>query len=61
MKKITVTIDADGKSSLDLVGFHGKGCAKVEADFRGDDKTLTTTNKPEYALAEVKAGVTQRQ
>jgi hypothetical protein len=36
-KTITIIIDAQGKSTLDLEGFAGQGCEKVFADFRGGD------------------------
>ena len=47
-KTITITIDADGESSIDLSGFHGQGCGKVFQDFAGEDKAKVTQDKPEY-------------
>ena len=48
MKNITVTIDEDGNSSVDLSGFTGKACDKVMAELAGDNKLIRSTNKPEY-------------
>jgi hypothetical protein len=36
-KTITITIDEQGSSTLDLDGFAGQGCEKVFDDFRGGD------------------------
>ncbi len=36
-KTITVVIDENGNSSVDLEGFAGQGCDKVLKDFQGDD------------------------
>jgi hypothetical protein len=51
MKKITVTIDEDGNSTVDLSGFHGKGCDKVLKDFADDNKPLHVVRKREYLEA----------
>ena len=48
MKTVTITINTDGGSSIDLEGFHGKGCDKAMADFAGKDKPVKVTTKPEY-------------
>jgi len=34
-KLITVEIDENGNSSIDLEGFRGQGCGDVTKDFRG--------------------------
>ena len=47
-KTITITIDAQGKSTLDLEGFAGQGCEKVFDDFRGGDKVQTERTKAAY-------------
>ena len=49
-KTITIEIDLDGTSSIDLDQFQGKGCSKVVKDFRGGDTVLSTRNKREYAI-----------
>ncbi len=36
-KFITVEIDENGNSSIDLEGFHGQGCGDVAKDFRGGE------------------------
>jgi hypothetical protein len=36
-KLITVEIDENGNSSIDLEGFQGQGCGDVTKDFRGGD------------------------
>jgi hypothetical protein len=47
-KTITITIDAQGNSTLDLNGFAGKGCDKVFEDFRGGDMVKLEQKKPDY-------------
>jgi hypothetical protein len=46
-KKIIVEIDENGDPSIDLIGFNGKGCAKVLEDFAGDNKAKLVRSKPE--------------
>ena len=48
-RTVTITIDEDtSEVSIDLEGYHGKGCAEVmQALQRGGD-TLTETHKPEW-------------
>ena len=41
---ITVEIDENGNSSIDLEGFQGQGCGDVAKDFRGGD-SVTQSNK----------------
>jgi hypothetical protein len=48
MKEISITVDEEGESEIDLKNFHGQGCERVLADFAGGDKTKTIRNKPEY-------------
>jgi hypothetical protein len=48
MKQITVVIDEDGNSSVDLTGFTDASCSKVMKDFQGDDRLLAEHKKPEY-------------
>ena len=47
-KTITITIDEQGNSTLDLNGFAGQGCDKVFEDFRGGDMAKLERKKPEY-------------
>jgi len=37
-KTVTVVIDENGNSTIDLAGFQGNSCAKVAEDFRGSDR-----------------------
>jgi hypothetical protein len=37
-KTITVVIDENGNSTIDLAGFRDNSCAKVAEDFRGGDR-----------------------
>ncbi len=47
-KTIIVEIDDHGNSSVDLVGFHGKGCGDVAKILRGDDAVRASQTKPEF-------------
>ena len=47
-KTITITIDTQGNSTLNLNGFAGKGCDKVFDDFRGGDMVKLEQKKPDY-------------
>ncbi len=47
-KRITVTLEPDGTSKIDLEGFAGNGCGKVMDDFRGGDRVLVERRKPEF-------------
>jgi hypothetical protein len=47
-KTITITINEQGNSTLDLNGFAGKGCDKVFDDFRGGDMVKLEQKKPDY-------------
>jgi hypothetical protein len=47
-KTITITIDEQGNSIIDLDGFRGQGCEKVFDDFRGGDKVKLERKKPAY-------------
>ena len=51
-KTITITIDEQGKSTLDLEGFAGKGCGKVFDDFRGSDLLKVERKKLDYYIRE---------
>lgn len=47
-KIVTITIDEQGTSTLDLEGFIGKECEKVFEDFRGGDTVKLERKKPAY-------------
>ena len=47
-KLITVEIDENGNSSLDLEGFQGQGCGDVAKDFRGGDSVTLSSKKREF-------------
>lgn len=48
MKQITVLIDEEGNSSVDLTGFTGGSCASVMKDFQGADRLMKERIKPEF-------------
>ena len=47
-KTITIIIDEQGSSTLDLNGFAGQSCQKVFDDFRGGDSVRVERKKPAY-------------
>ena len=47
-KLITITLEPDGTSKIDLEGFTDSTCGKVMDDFRGGDRVLSERRKPEY-------------
>jgi len=47
-KLITVEIDENGNSSIDLEGFQGQGCGDVAKDFRGGDSVTQSNKKREF-------------
>ena len=47
-KLITVTLEPDGTSKIDLEGFTDNSCGKVMDDFRAGDRVLSERRKPEY-------------
>ena len=49
-KKIVIEIDEQGNCSIDLEGFHGKGCADVAKDFQGRDVVKSVRNKQEFYI-----------
>jgi len=48
MKNITVMIDEEGNSSVDLTGFTDGSCTSVMKDFQGDDRLAKEHIKPEF-------------
>jgi hypothetical protein len=60
-KTVTIIIDENGNSEVDLEGFAGNGCSKVSEDFRGSDKVKTERKKnsfysPKQTEDQVRAG-----
>src|ERR1700730_3194212 len=47
-KTVTIIIDENGNSEVDLEGFAGNGCSKVFEDFRGSDKIKTERKKASF-------------
>lgn len=47
-KTITVVIDQNGNSSVDLEGFAGQGCDKVLKAFQGDDRARVQRKKAAF-------------
>ena len=47
-KTVTIIIDENGNSEVDLEGFAGNGCSKVFEDFRGGDKVKTERKKTSF-------------
>lgn len=52
-RTITVEIDEQGNSSIDLNGFHGKGCGDVAEALRGKDTVVLDRKKREYHVPAV--------
>lgn len=60
-KTITIEIDEQGNSSIDLEGFQGKGCGDVAKAFQsGDMLTKSRTKREFYVEAIAKQGQQQR-
>ena len=51
-KTITITIDEQGNSTLDLNGFAGKECEKTFEDFRGGDTVKLEQKKAAYYVSQ---------
>ena len=54
-KEIEVTIQADGSSNIDALGFQGKGCAEATAQIElvlggGSPGNSTDKKKPEFGV-----------
>lgn len=52
-KIITIEIDDQGNSSLDLKGFQGNGCGDVADVFRGADSLVVDRQKRDYHVLTV--------
>ncbi len=63
MKEIEITIDIDGKTEIDLKGYHGKGCSQITDEIvkglSGD--VVRRSQKCEFFKPKPKATVKQRQ
>ena len=51
-KIVTIEIDEQGNSSLDLDGFAGRGCGDVAKDFQGPDAVVEVRTKRDYYVAQ---------
>lgn len=60
-KLITVEIDENGNSSIDLEGFQGQGCGDVAKDFRGGDSVTQSNKKREFYAQTATVTQSQRQ
>jgi len=47
-KTVTIIIDENGNSEIDLEGFAGNGCSRVFEDFRGGDKVKAERKKTSF-------------
>lgn len=47
-KTITIEIDEQGNSTLDLEGFQGKGCSDVAKALQGTDHVTKSEKKREF-------------
>jgi hypothetical protein len=47
-KTVTILIDENGNSEIDLEGFSGNGCSKAFEDFCGADKVKTERKKTSF-------------
>lgn len=61
-KTITVEIDEQGNSTLNLDGFQGKGCGEVAKALQGTDQVTKSEKKREFHVEEaVRQVVVQRR
>ena len=60
-KTITIEIDEAGNSSLDLNGFHGKGCGDVAKLLQGSDRVTKSDKKRDFHSDCEKQNLTQQQ
>ncbi|HAX42402.1 MAG TPA: hypothetical protein PLF84_00145 [Bryobacteraceae bacterium] len=56
-KTITVEIDEQGNSSIDLHGFHGKGCGDVAEALRDKDTLVVDRKKREFHVTAAESRV----
>jgi hypothetical protein len=50
-KTVVIEIDEQGNCSMDLEGFHGKGCSDVAKAFQGGDVIKNVRNKPDFYIS----------
>lgn len=60
-KSITVEIDEQGNSSIDLKGFQGQGCSEVSKAFQGGDVVTKSEKKREFHVEITPRQVQQRR
>jgi hypothetical protein len=60
-KTITIKIDEQGNSSIDLTGFAGKGCGDVAKAFQGSDTVTKSEKKREFHIEARAEQVQQRR
>ena len=61
-KTITIEIDEQGNSTLNLDGFQGKGCGDVAKALQGTDQVTKSEKKREFHVEEaVRQVVVQRR
>jgi hypothetical protein len=60
-KAVTIEIDEQGNTSIDLEGFRGQGCAEVAKAFQGSDAVRVTRNKREFYSQATAVKVSQKQ
>lgn len=59
MKEIEIIIDANGEASIDLKGYHGKGCSNIaEALSKALGQTVKSDKKCEFYQG---TNITQKQ
>jgi hypothetical protein len=49
-KTVTIEIDDQGNSSIDLDGFEGKGCTDIAKAFQSADSVVRSKKKREFHL-----------
>jgi len=60
-KTITIEIDEQGNSSLDLSGFQGKGCGEVAKALQGTDIVTTSRKKREFHVEATASNAVRQQ
>ncbi len=60
-KTVVIEIDEQGNSTIDLDGFHGKGCGDVAKALQGQDVVKTSRTKADFYVQETVAERKQRR
>jgi hypothetical protein len=60
-KTVTIEIDEQGNSSIDLEGFQGKGCGDVVKAFQGSDAVTKSQLKREFYVEAARQQVRQQR